>query len=787
MHLPSLAITENMLVVKACASQPYVPSCDPCPARSASDFWFLCLHNAPTTPPSLLQNTIVLRLIWLSYNRFASPHPFENGRAALDEIVKRLISPAVPIPYPGYLTLTTVGMPYTPPSHMSPAASQPTSPASSHSQSYLSRQQPPNPDTTTSSRPQLPRSSGSSSYINKPRRSTSSSSLENTYGLTNGSAYSQNRNFDPHGSLRQSPPPVNNSLIPAGMTISPPESSHNSSDDEDVRGRTRDSHDIFDLRAAVSVLHQRPSGSPDRNRQEDEVITKTALELLSHQGDGPSAPQSSSPTRPPVSQSARKISRPRSITDSNVAFVDESAIVQSPVRFSAPSDEDDESVDSDEAMPRRPAMLRKKSGELVKPAIRASSRRRPSSMPGTPTYSKAVHFDSHLEHVRHFLQVDRPLAVSAGSSPVDAHESEGEFPFGSDESSQRPRGATYEWEIKLANFPSEMQDRSYMPVRVERVFLSPDNKNLVVNVAVQNLAFQKFVVARFTLDYWKTTSEIVAEFDNDVRKKRDDGCDRFSFTIKLADQANLESKTLFFCVRYNVNGQEHWDSNNGFNYQVDFTKNMKSQPSKPKAPVQSGLGVRPITALPHSRRSPSASAGAGPKMKASFDDFSTGFDSFNTFQSAVPSLEDGPPLRLRTPRSRSEFPDAPVRRPKTSAPAFAARYDFKTSLNAAKRNAWDELGEESGLSLRPDAKQSSHEVPAFTASKSTSPAPPKLENGLTITTQQQTIAPGSASSIAKPAALVQEKPSLTSQSYQELVDKYCFVGTRPKGEDPKKQ
>jgi hypothetical protein len=30
---------------------------------------------------------------------------------------------------------------------------------------------------------------------------------------------------------------------------------------------------------------------------------------------------------------------------------------------------------------------------------------------------------------------------------------------------------------------------------------------------------------------------------------------------------------------------------------------------------------------------------------------------------------------------------------------------------------------------------------------------------------------------SKPAALVSEKPSLTSQSYQELVDKYCFFGT----------
>jgi hypothetical protein len=36
---------------------------------------------------------------------------------------------------------------------------------------------------------------------------------------------------------------------------------------------------------------------------------------------------------------------------------------------------------------------------------------------------------------------------------------------------------------------------------------------------------------------------------------------------------------------------------------------------------------------------------------------------------------------------------------------------------------------------------------------------------------------------SKPAALISEKPSLASQSYQELVEKYCFVGARGKNEE----
>ncbi len=50
--------------------------------------------------------------------------------------------------------------------------------------------------------------------------------------------------------------------------------------------------------------------------------------------------------------------------------------------------------------------------------------------------------------------------------------------------------------------------------------------------------------------------------------------DRFNFTLKLSDLANLESKTLFLCIRYNVNGQELWDNNSGTNFQIDFRKKM---------------------------------------------------------------------------------------------------------------------------------------------------------------------------------------------------------------------
>lgn len=564
--------------------------------------------------------------------------------------------------------------------------------------------------------------------------------------------------------------------------MSPPESLQNSSDDEETnRGRGRELENLAELQAAIRIIEQRKEGSPT-GRDDGTKKARMALDLIIPEPDKPvqQNSKSSDPQRPPLSKEARKISHSRSSTDSNIVL-EMAHHKQEPaqISYSRPeSDEDDE--ESDETGIRsKPPMVRKKSGELVRPALRpASSKRRPSSMPGTPTYSKAVHFDSHLEHVRHFLQVDKPLAVSAGSSPVEAYESDVEFPFGNEEAG-RARGPSYEWEIRLSNFPAETEERKHLPVRVERVFLSSDNKSLIGVVAVQNLAFHKQVTARFTFDYWKTTSEVTADYNKDVRRRQvNDGTDRFNFNIKLSDQANLESKTMFFCIRYDVNGQQYWDNNRSINYQVEFAKKVKSY-GKNGMP---GLGARPLNALPRSRPSPSMSAGNGrPRsMPLSFDDFATGFDLYAGFTQSPTAMMGESPIRLKGPRSRAEIvPDAPTRRPKANAQAFGNRYDFGASLSAAIQNASTILGDQSGLTKKPEPEQSSHKI-AASNSKPTAVAQRKPPS---IVVKQPTEAATSALSVngpasTKPSALLSGKPSLESQSYQELVDKYCFVGSR---------
>jgi hypothetical protein len=571
---------------------------------------------------------------------------------------------------------------------------------------------------------------------------------------------------------------TNDHQIPAGAVISPPDSQQNSSDEDDVKNPTRGRQleNLAELQAAIRVIEQHRESSPNRTAGD---ISK-ANQVLSLMMPSPSDEK---PTSTHLEESAvqtlRRIAHSRSNTENSV-FVD----LRKPYSPETPLTGSDEECITDEDEPersrRKPPMLRKKSGELVRPALRPSSaKRRPSSMPGTPTFSKAVHFDSHLEHVRHFLQVDRPLAVSAGSSPVDAYESDNEFPFGADTAIGRT--PPFEWEIVVSNFPSETPIRLALPVRVERVFLSSDNKNLVGSVAVANLSFHKYVVARFTLDYWKTTSEVVAEFNQDIRQPKRDGYDRFNFNIKLADQANLEAKTMFFCVKYCVNGMEYWDNNNATNFQIDFRK--KAKPINGKKGLQ-GASSRPANALPRSnKRSPPTTA--RPKsMPIAFDDFADGFDAkyqFNDFKQPVTDYlgESGTSVRLKGVKSAVSLgSDNLTRRaPQPQGQAFGNRYDFGASLSAAIQAANTVMGDRSGITMKPTAKKLQHK-PTFTVGPDEATSPLSVTSNQSSNKTSKPTAPATQSNgTDKPHATGIEKPVLASQSYNELLDKYCFFGS----------
>ncbi|KAL2134401.1 hypothetical protein VTI74DRAFT_240 [Chaetomium olivicolor] len=582
-------------------------------------------------------------------------------------------------------------MPYTPPSNRSPPTTGPPSPEGSRRPSIHELQH-------GSSRPGLPRSA---SYLLKQRRTPSVGELSPETTSEDLKAMV--------GSVRQSPPPVTgNRGMPNGAIMSPPDSN---SDDEEARRQQ-----MPDPRA----LHQ--------------AVRKISTDQANGQGMHHSFSTSSLD-----GLGGRRFGHSRSATEPQVSFNKSNS-------SSATGSEED----SDEERQRKPQMVRKKSGELVRPALRYS-RRRPSSMPGTPTFSKAVHFDS-VEHVRHFLQVDRPLAVSAGSSPVDDYESDTEYPFSGDE---RRRSSPFEWELVMTNFPIETPVRRQQAVRLERVWLTPDQKSLVGSVAVANLAFQKLVVCRFTLDYWKTTSEVSGEYAGEVRPvDTPHGQDRFHFTIKLSDLTNLQNKTLFFCIRYTVNGQEYWDNNNGTNFQIDFRKKMLPQNGKKGV---SGAASRPLSGLPKSSRRGQKK----PAISVS-DEFGGSKPDFDTSIHDVMGESPSSGIRLKGVKSASDLPSDNLSKG-LSGPSgqFSMRYDFADSLTKAIQNAKRE-SKSDGLYMR-SLKRTASPPNKPDADTSGQPALKPLSTNF---------APGALSPTGSP------KADVDSAQYKEMISKYCFYASK---------
>ncbi|KAI0527965.1 putative phosphatase regulatory subunit-domain-containing protein [Xylaria bambusicola] len=655
-------------------------------------------------------------------------------------------------------------MPYTPPTHCSPPTSAQISPEASRRSSF-------NQSTTAQSRPALPRSS---SYLTRHRRSISASATPisalnhgSTPDITPpGTSDNLKEMVANHSSnVRQSPPPVTDAkVMPPGAIISPPESS---SEDEGVpdlevesKEREREIESIKELKEAISAIPQCRVGSP--------VLCPPSYPLFPSQIDQ----VIETPPKPDVDTIAltprRAKSHSRSNTDTDLYLSKMTDVT------SSGSEEN-----SEEDLALKPPMVRKKSGELVRPALRPAHLRRPSSMPGTPTFSKAVHFDSHLEHVRHFLQVDRPLAVSTDTSPADNYDSDTEYPFKSGEK-RVVQVPSFEWEIVMHNPPAQTPIRKGLPVRLERVWMSPDQKSLIGFVSVANLAFQKTVVCRFTFDYWKTTSEVGAEYHHDIRPgEKEAGYDRFQFSIKLSDIADLQAKTLFFCVRYNVNGLEYWDNNNSVNFQVDFRKRFPTQNGR-----KGSQGVSSRPSLPRSNRRTNPSTITRPKSMpvGPSDDF--GLSSTTADNRPIHEFlgESEPPsLRLKSSKSTASLPsdNLPGRLSTPSGVAFANRYDFGASLSAAKqaqRSPNSSPRQNDVLYMKAHQRNTiSSPTPADTSRPQI-----RVSQPTSFTTQQQN-GPSiySAPFTSSPGPASPSSASITSASYEEILNKYCFFnGTK---------
>jgi hypothetical protein len=323
-----------------------------------------------------------------------------------------------------------------------------------------------------------------------------------------------------------------------------------------------------------------------------------------------------------------------------------------------------------------PPLLRKKSGEPLKsslkvkrtpargsltvitdPVVLSSSK----SAPATPAH-KGVRFHSQLEQVKHFLAEQKPIAVSRDGSPTDTSGTDPEFPpfiYGRDD---------------------DLTDRALVMHRIDvpmAPLLTDDTRDVVIEsvelvgttiegvVRVRNIAFEKWVAVRFTLDKWQTTSEVTARYKESLHEGM---IDRFTFSIKLADVlSRAEEKTVFLAVRYSVAGRDIWDNNSGRNYQVRIVREKPAKPTtvatEEKPPTDSHADE--IAALRHKLEEVV-------KLGRPSDTIGSLLAQHSRRRWGSPSRTPTPPSREPTPSFKSEA-------------SLAARYDFAASLRTPWR------------------------------------------------------------------------------------------------------
>ncbi|XP_072926475.1 protein phosphatase 1 regulatory subunit 3D [Hemitrygon akajei] len=114
-------------------------------------------------------------------------------------------------------------------------------------------------------------------------------------------------------------------------------------------------------------------------------------------------------------------------------------------------------------------------------------------------------------------------------------------------------------------------------VRTDKVCLesfSTDQFSILGLIRVSNIAFEKQVVVRYTLNQWTSFVDIVASHSSHSPDGQTD-----NFFFKLITPLFLDmGGTMQFAIRYLVAGQEFWDNNKGLNYHVVSHKVKVSPP-----------------------------------------------------------------------------------------------------------------------------------------------------------------------------------------------------------------
>uniref|UniRef100_UPI0037E8F1B2 protein phosphatase 1 regulatory subunit 3E n=1 Tax=Semicossyphus pulcher TaxID=241346 RepID=UPI0037E8F1B2 len=194
----------------------------------------------------------------------------------------------------------------------------------------------------------------------------------------------------------------------------------------------------------------------------------------------------------------------------------------------------------------------------------------------SPTSQKKVRFaDSlglELISVKHFDETDEPevperIWAKLPKGPMHLNHLDTKFP-------RAPAHSVF-MELQFTNpgtLPGFQQKVREVKVMLECV--EADEFSLSGFVRVLNLAFEKSVSLRYSLNNWITFMDSLASY---VPSSSDGVTDKFSFKIVMPTSFD-NGGTLQFAIKYCVEGEEFWDNNNGNNYKVRRHRYKMSPP-----------------------------------------------------------------------------------------------------------------------------------------------------------------------------------------------------------------
>lgn len=404
----------------------------------------------------------------------------------------------------------------------------------------------------------------------------------------------------------------------------------------------------------------------------------------------------------------------------------------------SPTEPQHHTIDSKSSIPRNassPIIL--SNGKPLKSSLKSSSSSphipqithlRAQSAPATPNALKNVHFaesDDGLESVRVYNRSGKPANISRPAGEETETETEVEpsaYPF--------PHSPG----------PSPLAAQSSLPI------IDPDHSTLLPNISnphaniyvetlslpksrpaalygsvlVRNVAFEKQVALRFTLDDWQTTSEVLCKHASSLThlpppfpRSRTVGdaigrlangesgpqefkWDRFSFVIHLElYEQKLTEHNIHFVGRFTSPGTgEWWDNNDGQNYRVSF----KRPPSSPSATSSQN---KSFTAPSTMRPTPVTPSSAVETSVLPFPNVSPVLPS----PPSLPFSPSSPTLRKMPPTNQ---PD------KTSRPPLAERRGIPGGVSLSK----------------PPQKSTNHVAPQLrVTSPIQTPTPPRSRSG----------------------------------------------------------